>query len=135
MMRKEVLGYQLSELRKGRPVESLSKYAVKSIEKGRSSYPVSNLIVYCNELNIQLSIIDSTTDDVFPVNSTADVHAILQLLMKRWKITELDIYKKTEVHYTPPKGNEGSLSINTLLTMLKVLHCKLKYIQKTDTTN
>lgn len=132
MIRKEVLGYRLSELRKGRPVEHLSKYAIKSIEKGRSSYPVSNLVTYCRDLSIQLAIVDKATNETFVVNTTGDVHTTLQLLMKRWHITDLDIYKKTGAHYTPPRGDNGALSIKTLLIMLDVLHATLEYTIKTN---
>lgn len=33
---------------------SLSSYAVKSIKEGRSNYPASNLITYCQDMGLKL---------------------------------------------------------------------------------
>lgn len=127
-MNKETLGIELSHMRSGKPINGLTDYAIKSIEKGRSSYPVSNLLVYCGDLSIQMAITDLATDEVYPVDTIQEVHGVLQMLMQRWKIDDTDIYRKSGVHYTAPRGNTGSLSINTMLEMCKVLHCKLDFV-------
>lgn len=127
-MNKEKLGIELSRKRNGNPIEGLTKYAVKSIEEGRSSYPVSNLLIYCESLHLQMAITDLAMDETYPVDTIQEVHEVLQMLMQRWKVDDTDIYRKSGVHYTAPKGNTGSLSITTMLAMCKVLHCKLDFV-------
>lgn len=127
-MNKEQLGIELSHKRDGRPITGLTKYAVKSIEEGRSSYPVANLLAYCGELSIQMTITDLAMDEIYPVDTIQEVHEVLQMLMQRWKIDDIDIYRKSGIHYTAPKGKTGSLSITTMLAMCKVLHCKLDFV-------
>lgn len=127
-MNKEKLGIELSHKRNGNPIVGLTKYAIKSIEEGRSSYPVSNLLVYCRALSMQMTITDLAMDEIYPVDTIQEVHDVLQMLMERWSLDEADIYRKSGVHYTAPKGNTGSLSIITMLEMCKVLHCKLDFI-------
>lgn len=131
-MNKEKLGIELSHKRDGRPVSGLTPYIVKSIEEGRSSYSVANLIIYCEVLSLQILITDLATDEVYPVDTTQEIHDVLQMLMQRWKIDETAMYRKTGVHYTTPKGTACSLSITTMLAMCAVLHCKLDFV---DTTN
>lgn len=127
-MNKEKLGIELSHKRGDNPIIGLSKYAVKSIEEGRSSYPVTNLLLYCKALSMQMAITDLAMDEIYPVDTIQEVHEVLQMLMQRWKIDDVDIYRKSGVHYTAPKGNTGSLSITTMLAMCKVLHCKLDFV-------
>ncbi len=127
-MNKEKLGVELLHRRNGASIVGLSRYVIKSIEEGRSSYSVSNLIVYCEALSLQMTITDLATDEVYPVDTIFEVHDVLQMLMKRWQIDESMIYRKTGVHYTAPKSDSGSLSINTMLSMCKVLHCKLDFV-------
>lgn len=127
-MNKEKLGIELSHKRNGNPIKGLTKYAIKSIEEGRSSYPVTNLLVYCEALRLQMAITDLAMDETYPVDTIQEVHEILQMLMQRWKVDDTDIYRKSGVHYTAPKGNTGSLSITTMLEMCKVLHCKLDFV-------
>lgn len=128
-MNKEQLGATLSHMRGDKVVEGLTKYAIKSIEDGRSSYPVANLMAYCEALSLQMAIKDIATDEIYPVDTIEEVHEVLQMLMKRWQITETIIYQKANVHYTAPKAGKGSLSITTLLAMCKVLHCKLLFVK------
>lgn len=128
-MNKEQLGAVLSHLRGGSSVEGLTKYAVKSIEEGRSSYPVANLMSYCEALSIQMAIKDMATDEIYPVDTVKEVHEVLQMLMKRWQISVSVIYQKANVHYTVPKAGKNTLSITTMLAMCKVLHCKLCFIK------
>lgn len=129
-MNKEKLGERLSHIRNGKSITRLSKYVVKSIEDGRASYSISNLIVYCEELSLQMTITDLAFDEIYPVDTIYEVHDVLQMLMERWKIDESIIYRKTGAHYTAPKYDRCSLSINTMLSMFKVLHCKLDFVTK-----
>lgn len=127
-MNKEKLGIRLSHIRNGQKITGLTDYAVKSIEEGRSSYPVANLIIYCEALSIQMVFTDLATDESYPVDTIDDVHNVLQMLMKRWHIDDVCIYRKAGVHYTAPKGKTGSLSIATMLAMCGVLHCKIDFV-------
>ena len=128
-MNKEKLGIELAHIRNGRPVNGLTNYAIESIEKGRSSYPVANLIVYCEALSLQIIMTDTATDESYPVDDMQEIHDVLQMLMKRWRIDDSCMYRKTGIHYTAPKGKTGSLSIVTMLAMCSALHCKLDFIQ------
>lgn len=127
-MNKEKLGIELSCKRNGRPINGLTGYAIKSIEEGRSSYPVVNLLIYCKALSMQMTLTDIATGETYPVSSIDRVHEVLQMLMKRWAIDNKAIYRKSGVHYTPAKGKNGSLSITTMLAMCEVLHCKLDFV-------
>lgn len=123
---------------------SLTPYAVQSIELARSNYPVQNLILFCQDMNLTMVMTDMTTEDRFFPNSTLGVHKVLNLLMDRYKIAPKLVYLRSGVHYTPPKSflqedlekmKEGangkkyvaSLSIKTLLAVCEVIHCDLTF--------
>lgn len=82
----------------------LSAYAVQSIKSGRSNYPVSNLIAYCQDLGLKFVMTDLATEDCFCPMSVFDVHKVLDLLMNRYEVDNKLIYRKTAVHYTAPKS-------------------------------
>lgn len=123
---------------------SLTAYAVQSIESGRSNYPVSNLIIYCQDMNLKMVMTDMATEDCFDAVSVLDVHQTLDFLMRRYDVDYKLVYRKTAVHYTPPKplepkelermkslpdGNRyaAPLSIKTLLAVCDVIHCDLSF--------
>ena len=97
-MNKEKLGIELSHIRSGKPIPGLTNYAVKSIEEGRSSYPVTNLLIYCRALSLQVVLTDMATDESYPVDDIQEVHNVLQMLMKRWRIDDTLMYRKTSKH-------------------------------------
>lgn len=126
---------------------NLTRYAVKSIEESRSNYPVSNLIIYCQDMNLKLKMIDLVTEDCFYPASVLDVHKVLDLLMKRYNVDYKLVYRKTAVHYTAPKSFDekdleqiksnskerkyvAPLSIKTLLAVCEVIHCDLCFESK-----
>ena len=123
---------------------SLTPYAVQSIELARSNYPVQNLILFCQDMNLKLVMTDMATEDRFYPESVLDVHKVLDLLMKRYKVDHKSVYRKTGVHYTPPKSlvpedlerlkkeADGRkyvipLSIKTLLAVCGVIYCELTF--------
>lgn len=123
----------------------LSAYAVQSIKSGRSNYPVSNLIAYCQDLGLKFVMTDLATEDCFYPSSVLDVHKVLNLLMDRYEVDHKLVYRKTAVHYTVPKSlveeeleeirakSEGNkyvapLSIKTLLAICEVIHCDLSFV-------
>lgn len=128
-MSKEELGIKLTQLRDGAQIIGLTSYAIKSIECGRSSYPVTNLLKYCEALKLRLILTDVATTESYRVDDIQEIHEVLQMLMKRWQIDDSLMYRKTGIHYTAPKGNTGSLSITTMLAMCSVLHCELNFIK------
>ena len=126
---------------------SLTSYAVQSIESARSNYPVRNLISFCQDMNVNFVMVDMATDDRFYPESVLDVHKVLDLLMKRYKVDYKLVYRKTGIHYTPPKSlvpedlerlkeeADGRkyvipLSIGTLLAVCEVIHCGLTFKPK-----
>lgn len=128
-MNKEKLGVQLAFMRDGKQIDGLTKYAIKSIEEGRSSYPVANLLKYCKSIGRRMVITDMATDESYAIDEIEEVHEVLQWLMDRWKIDEALMYRKTGIHYTAQKGNTGSISITTMLSMLSALHAKLDFVK------
>lgn len=126
---------------------SLSPYAVQSIELARSNYPVQNLITFCQDMSLKLVMTDMATEDRFYPDSVLDVHKVLDLLMKRYLVDPKLVYRKTGVHYTPPKSLNPEdlerlkeeadgrkyvipLSIKTLLAVCEVIHCDLSFYPK-----
>lgn len=126
---------------------SLTPYAVQSIELARSNYPVQNLISFCRDMNLKFVMTDMATEDRFYPESVLDVHKVLDLLMKRYKVDYKLVYRKTGVHYTPPKSlvpedlerlkeeADGRkyvipLSIKTLLAVCEVIYCDLTFDPK-----
>ena len=122
----------------------LTSYAVKSIEEGRSNYPASNLIIYCQDMSLKLVMFDLVTEDCFYPESVLDIHKVLDLLMKRYNVDYKLVYRKTAIHYTAPKsfdekdlekmktGDNGKkyaipLSVKTLLAVCDVIHCDLRF--------
>lgn len=116
---------------------SLTAYAVKSIEMGRSNYPVANLITYCKDMNLKVVMLDLTTEDHFYPISVLEVHQVLDLLMQRYEVDSKLVYRKTGIHYTAPKSLDTKvleemkaatpLSIKTLLAVCQVIHCNLDF--------
>lgn len=128
-MNKEKLGVQLAFMRGSKTIDGLTKYAIKSIEEGRSSYPVSNLLKYCKSIDRRMVFTDMATDESYVVDEIEEVHEVLQWLMDRWKIDEALMYRKTGIHYTAQKNSTGSISITTMLSMLSALHVKLDFVK------
>lgn len=125
----------------------LTPYAVQSIELARSNYPVQNLITYCEDMNLKLVMQDLATEDRFFPISVLDTHKVLDLLMRRYKVDHKIVYRRTGVHYTPPKSLDqedlermkdeaeqrkymAPLSIKTLLAVCEVIHCDLSFESK-----
>lgn len=106
----------------------LSNYAVRSIREGRSSYSVSNLIKYCKGSNLELIMIDITTNESYPIDDVMDVHNVIGMLMERYNVDAMYVYRRTGVHYTEPKFECAPLSINTLLAVCSSLHCKIDFL-------
>lgn len=130
-MTKEQLADKLKEIRQGNQYSGkLSGYAVRSIEESRSSYPVSNLIDYCEGTNLQMVMTDMATDESYAVHEIMDIHEVIDMLMKRYGIDSQYVYRKTAIHYTAPKNGNASLSVNTLLAVCSSLHCKIDFIRK-----
>lgn len=129
-MNKVTIAIKLVELRGKTPIEHLTAYAVRSIEKGVVSYPVANLITYCKDASLRMVLTDKATLESYPLDEMPEVHEVIQMIMRRYKIDDKLIYRKTGVYYTPPKGNEGSLSMNTLLAVCEALHCTLTFVKK-----
>lgn len=128
-MTKEEIGNSLAAIRRSSTVNiQLSGYAIESIEKNRSSYPVSNLIKLCNALCVQLVIVDENTGEKYPIDSILDCHMTIRWLMERYEIDEADIYRNTGTHYTVPNGNRQPLSINTLFDVCATLKCNLDLV-------
>jgi len=130
-MTKEQLAIKLNEVC-GNNVYSgnLSSYAVRSIIEGRSSYPVSNLIDYCEGTDVRMAITDLATDEIYDIEEIMQVHEVIGMLMERYGIDAQFVYRKTAVHYTAPKNGRASLSINTLLAVCSSLHCKIDFQRK-----
>lgn len=127
-MTKEQLAIKLAQIsQENKCPEKLSDYSIKSIREGRSSYPVSNLIDYCEGMELQMMMVDLATDEMYGIYGIMDVHNVIGMLMKRYNIDCQRIYRETSVHYTPPKNKRTSLSINTLLAVCSVLHCKIEF--------
>lgn len=123
---------------------SLTSYAVKSIIEGRSNYPASNLITYCQDMNLKLVMFDLVTEDCFYPKSVLDIHKVLDLLMRRYNVDYKLVYRKTAIHYTAPKSFDekdlekmksdsngkkyvAPLSVKTFLAVCDVIHCDLRF--------
>jgi len=130
-MTKEQLAKKLNEVC-GNNVYSgkLSGYAVRSIVESRSSYPVSNLIEYCEGMDVRMAITDLATDEVYTIDEIMQVHEVIGMLMERYDVDYQFVYRKTAVHYTAPKDGRASLSVNTLLAVCSCLHCKIDFQRK-----
>lgn len=137
-MKREELASILRGLRNGKPLGkgAPSGYVVQSIETGRSSYTVTQLLAYCEGCNLQMAINDWATDENFSVNSALEAHQLLDLLIGRYQVSRKTIYAKTGITYTPPRKRKGDgecvthLSIQTLLGVLSVMHCELRFFPK-----
>ncbi len=125
----------------------LTSYAVQSIELARSNHPVQNLITFCQDMSLKFVMTDMATEDRFYPDSVLDVHKVLDLLMRRYRVDYKLVYRKTRVHYTPPKSlipedierlkeeADGRkyvmpLSIKTLLAVCEVIYCDLTFDRK-----
>lgn len=123
----------------------LTPYAVQSINEAKSNYPVSNLIQYCKDMNIQITMLDKATEDKFNPQSILEVHKFIDLLMKRYDVDPKLVYRKTGIFYTPPRSLDQEeldklksqgvrfatpLSIKTLLAVCEVIHCDLLFEPK-----
>ena len=130
-MTKEQIAEKLRQIHKESDYSGgLSDYAVRSIREGRSSYPVKNLLDYCEGSHIQMVLMDSTTNEIYPMDEVSEVHELIRFLMDRYNTDAIDVYRKTGIHYTEPKYGRAPLSINTLLAVCSTLHCWIDFLQK-----
>ncbi|MCM1142545.1 MAG: hypothetical protein NC453_28580 [Muribaculum sp.] len=140
-MNQEPIAEKLKTAMDGRAYQgSLTAYAAQSIGKGRSNYPVANLITYCQDSNLRMVMLDMATEDRFYPTSVLEVHRYICFLMNRYDVDYQLIYRKTAVHYTAPKSFDESelenvkhpapLSIKTLLAVCDVIHCDLLFESK-----
>lgn len=123
------LGMMLSRYRNGRDIEGLTSYKIKSIESGLVSFPVTNLMLYCEGLSLQVVIQDMAMDEAYPVDNVFEIHSVIDMLMRRYNEDAKSILRKTGIHYTYSNSYAG-LSIKTLLAMLKVLSSKLDFVKR-----
>lgn len=138
-MTREQVAERLGQAAPDTPQHSrLSAYAADSVRRGRSNYPVSNLLTYCGDAGIRLVLLDMATLDRFCPATVMDVHRVLDLLMRRYETNRMAVYRIKGVYYTPPKspgGREGKypapLSIKTLLAVCDAVHCDLLF-EKVD---
>ena len=140
-MNQEQIAEKLKTAMDGRAYQgSLTAYTAQSIEKGRSNYPVANLITYCQDSNLRMVMLDMATEDRFYPTSVLEVHRYICFLMNRYDVDYQLVYRKTAVHYTAPKSFDESelenvkhpapLSIKTLLAVCDVIHCDLLFESK-----
>lgn len=149
--KRETIAQALKNIRGGRELTDcpLTGYVVDSIETGRSSYPVANLLSYCKGLGVQVKINDWATDKDIQVSSVIEVHKVLNMLMERYKVDYKLVYRETGLYYTAPKtfdeeelerartaGKDkkflAPLSVNTLLGICFVIHSELKFVYPSD---
>lgn len=145
-MNQEEISEKLASATKGATYQgSLTPFVAQSIEKAKSNYPVTNLLNYCKDMNLKMVMVDMATEDKFYPQSVLEVHKILGLLMDRYNVDPNLVYRKTAIHYTPPKSfDEGELekmqsagkrfltplSIKTLLAVCDVIHCDFLFEPK-----
>ena len=95
-MNKEKIARRIEEASRGKAYEGeLTQYAVDSIVFARSSYPVSNLIAYCQGVDVQFVITDMNTDESYDIDDVTDVHEVIAYLMERYCVDANAIYRKT----------------------------------------
>lgn len=124
-MNKIELGKKLALLRGGRQIDgnTISAYSVKSIETGRSSYPVSNLFLYTDAIGLGVYVWDYNVDEHYRIGAVEDCHEIIDYLIAYNGADQ----KSMGVRYTKPKDGQASLSIDTLLAILNHFHCLLQF--------
>lgn len=125
-MNQQEIGVRLAELTQGKQyLGELGTCTVKSILSGTANYPASNLLQYCKDMKIDLILEDVMTGDRFKATTILEVHKVLGLLMDRWDIRLVDVFRQTGMHYTPPTKDSTSLSIKTFLAVCEAIHCNL----------
>lgn len=127
MTQKEIAD-RLNVLTRGRSYKgSLTRYVLNSITEAKSNYTVSNLIQYCQDMNVILIMEDDVTEEKYVVGSVMDVHNVLGLLMERYGINPRTISQIANVHYTIPTKEAAPLSIKTFLAVCGVMRCNLYF--------
>lgn len=129
-MDRSEIGYILSELRANAPLSGkLGKYAIISIESGRTSYPVANMIIYCKDYSIKIEIVDRIRSERHEIREVDDVHRLIRFMIKDRKINMASLNRAINRNYTS-KDKTGSgipISINMLLIILDYFKCDLKF--------
>lgn len=122
------LGKKLAVLRSGRQIDSgiISAYSVKSIETGRSSYPVANLFLYADAIGLGIYVWDYNIDEHYRVGAVEDCHELIGYLTAYNGNGHGSIHS-TGIRYTKPKNGQALLSIDTLLAILDHFHCLLQF--------
>lgn len=128
-MNKETIGAYLVKLRKNKVIKDLSPHKIISVQTGRSSYPVSSLLAYCDNINVQVAITDIALNEVYPIDDITGMHDILAMLMERYHEDARSLFRKTGVTYTTPKSNTVGMSIDSLLKLLTAFGAKLDFVQ------
>lgn len=121
------LGKTLKELR-GRckdPSINLSKRVIESIETGSSQYPVKKLLEYLDGIQRHATIHIVLVDESIEINTPLDFHKAIARMLDVYGENPYSISMKISIFYTPPKENNASLSIDTLLAILNFCDSEL----------
>lgn len=128
-MNRVELGKRLTELRNGTDIvsDSLSAYAIQSIEAGRASYSVANMFLYTDAIRQSVFVWDYNIDECYRIGAANDCHEVIDYLLQYNGIESKDISSRIGVRYTRPKDGQALLSIDTFLAILNHFHCSLQF--------
>jgi len=128
MERLEV-SFILTRLRGNRArTKKLGKYASDTIETGRHSFPVSNMLIYCEDYDIGAVVYDKKRKFEYKVADMDDVNQTIRFLLDWRHVSVNKLCRDIGRVYTDrERDGKLSMSIDTFLKVLKYLDCELRF--------
>lgn len=130
-MERYEIGFILSEMRgDAKRTKNLGGHAIISIESGRSSYPVANLVTYCNDYSITFNIVKRRPTKRYAIRTIDDIHEAIRELMelKNVNLNHLRMAINSDLS-TKKIGKNIPISIDTLISVLDYFECELEFIK------
>ena len=130
-MERYEIGFMLSEMRgDAKRTKNLGSHAIISIESGRSSYPVANLVTYCNDYSITFNIVKRRPTKRYAIRTIDDIHEAIRELMelKNVNLNHLRMAINSDLS-TKKIGKNIPISIDTLISVLDYFECELEFIK------
>ena len=130
-MERYEIGFMLSEMRgDAKRTKNLGGHAIISIESGRSSYPVANLVTYCNDYSIAFNIVRRRPTKRYAIRTIDDIHEAIRELMelKNVNLNHLRMAINSDLS-TKKIGKNIPISIDTLISVLDYFECEFEFIK------
>ena len=128
------VSHMLADIRGDREYSGvMGKYAIATLESGRSSFPTRNMVTYCQDFDIDIIIFDDRLNRKHVVRTDDELHLVIRRIMLNRKTNYNRMVAHTGRNYTGrEKDGKISMSIDTLLLIMYHLGCHIEFTKRKD---